>query len=145
MILLRNISILAKHTMYRAPLYSFWKNLSGHFDRFACNTRKISILLSRTRYGKINGVRSTTSSFVFDTRPGLPIPGCSLNKETIIFGSLHFLLSSPGFVLGDAILCRCQIQNSSFKPDNLHHNGGWLSSSVPQVSIHAMTVSLSTN
>ena len=37
MILLRNISILEKYTMYRASLYSFWKNLSGHFDRFACN------------------------------------------------------------------------------------------------------------
>ena len=37
MILLRNTSILAKHTMYQASLYSFWKNLSGHFDRFACN------------------------------------------------------------------------------------------------------------
>jgi len=37
MILLKNIDILAKHTMYRASLYSFWKNLSGQFDRFACN------------------------------------------------------------------------------------------------------------
>ena len=23
--------------MYQALLYSFWKNLSGHFDHFACN------------------------------------------------------------------------------------------------------------
>ena len=42
MILLRNTSILAKHTMYQASLYSFWKNLSGpmfdlFWDRFACN------------------------------------------------------------------------------------------------------------
>ena len=37
MILLINTSILAKHTMYQASLYSFWKNLSGHFDQFACN------------------------------------------------------------------------------------------------------------
>ena len=37
MILLINTSILAKHTMYQASLYSFWKNLNGHFDRFACN------------------------------------------------------------------------------------------------------------
>ena len=37
MILLVNIGILAKHTMYQATLYRFWKNLSGHFDRFACN------------------------------------------------------------------------------------------------------------
>ena len=53
MILLRNTSILAKHTMYQASLgncsciallpaihgsiCSFWKNLSGYLDRFACN------------------------------------------------------------------------------------------------------------
>ena len=23
--------------MYQTSLYSFWKNLSGHFDRFTCN------------------------------------------------------------------------------------------------------------
>ena len=37
MILLRNTSILAKYTMYQVSLYSFWENLTGHFDRFACN------------------------------------------------------------------------------------------------------------
>ena len=53
MILLRNTSILAKHTMYQASLgncsciallpaihgsiCSFWKNLSGYLGRFACN------------------------------------------------------------------------------------------------------------
>ena len=29
--------LLEKHTMYPATLCSFWKNLSGHFSRFACN------------------------------------------------------------------------------------------------------------
>ena len=42
MILLQNISVLAKHTMCRASLYSFWENLSGpmfdlFWDRSACN------------------------------------------------------------------------------------------------------------
>ena len=49
-------------------------SLFGH-RLAACSTRKISIRLSRTRYGKIKGVRSTTSSLVFGTRPGLPMPG----------------------------------------------------------------------
>jgi hypothetical protein len=37
MILFKNIAALAKRTMYRTSQYSFWKNLSGQFDRFVCN------------------------------------------------------------------------------------------------------------
>ena len=37
MIILNIIGILAKYTMYPGPLCSFWKNLSGQFERFACN------------------------------------------------------------------------------------------------------------
>ena len=37
MIILNIIGILAKHTMYPSLLCSFWENLSGHFERFACN------------------------------------------------------------------------------------------------------------
>ena len=33
----KNYCVLAKCTMFKATLYSFWKNLSGHFERFACN------------------------------------------------------------------------------------------------------------
>ena len=37
MIVSNIIGILAKYTMYPRPLCSFWANLSGHFERFACN------------------------------------------------------------------------------------------------------------
>ena len=37
MTVLNIIGILAKYTMYPRPLCSFWANLSGHFERFACN------------------------------------------------------------------------------------------------------------
>jgi hypothetical protein len=32
-----NGAISAKHGVSPAPLCGFWKNLSGHFARFACN------------------------------------------------------------------------------------------------------------
>jgi len=34
-----NIRILEQYTMYGASLCSFWKNISGHFERFPCNHR----------------------------------------------------------------------------------------------------------
>jgi hypothetical protein len=32
-----NSRILEKKVIYLATLCSFWKNLSGHFERFVCN------------------------------------------------------------------------------------------------------------
>jgi len=37
MFIMKYNSIFKKYTMYPIPLYSFWKNLSGHFKRFVCN------------------------------------------------------------------------------------------------------------
>jgi len=31
------MGILERYTMYTTTLYSFWKNISGHFVRFPCN------------------------------------------------------------------------------------------------------------
>ena len=33
----KNYCVLVECRMFKATLYGFWKNLSGHFERFACN------------------------------------------------------------------------------------------------------------